>query len=124
MDDTVVGVKFWPYGRLGKVFRGNNKQTNEQLRKEAEKMLKCTDLRTVEHRLRSATLNVTAWKPLGVISQVLRRRPEKHCRTDPLKRATHNFTKIPTEVAFNLTGRLLLIARVACNVRSHMDKRM
>lgn len=56
MDDTVVGVTFWPYGRLGKVFRGNNKQTNEQLRKEADKILKCTDLRTVEHRLRSATL--------------------------------------------------------------------
>jgi len=95
MDDTVVGVKVWPYGRLGKVFRGNNKQTNEQLRKEAEKILKCTDLRAVEHRLHSATLNVTVWKPLGVISQVPRRHPENHCRTDPLKRAMHNFRKIP-----------------------------
>lgn len=49
MDDTVVGVKFWPYGRLGKVFRGNNKQTSEQLRKEGEKnseVHKLTDCRT------------------------------------------------------------------------------
>lgn len=30
MDDTVVGVKFWPYGKLGKLFRGNNKQTSER----------------------------------------------------------------------------------------------
>ena len=30
MDDTVVGVKLWPYGRLGKVFRGNNERTNER----------------------------------------------------------------------------------------------
>jgi len=59
MDDTVVGVTFWPYGRLGKVFRGNNKQTNEQLRKEAEKILKCRDLQTVEHRLRSSTLEAS-----------------------------------------------------------------
>lgn len=95
MEDTVVGVKFWSYGRLGKVFRSSHKQTSEQLRKEAEKILKCTYLRTVEHHLRSATLNLTVWNPLGVISQVLRRHPEKHCRTDPLKRATHNFRKIP-----------------------------
>lgn len=59
MDGTVVGVKFWPCGRLRKVFWGKNKQTNEQLRKEAEKILKCTDLRTVEHRLRSATLEAS-----------------------------------------------------------------
>jgi hypothetical protein len=40
MDDTAVGVKFWSYGRLGKVFRGNNKQTNERTNNYGKKLKK------------------------------------------------------------------------------------